>query len=133
MVMSEDVKQILDTVPVGVMATVNRDRTPAVAPLHFARLDDSIVWMSSRATRHAQNAIRSGKVEFVVWNDKKQGVFLHTTALVLPEDKLEEAYEAFAAKHGNFRPKSEDLEVYISPIGTIDENSTTQNMWHFIA
>ena len=75
----------------------------------------------------------TGKVEFVVWNDKKQGVFLHTTALVLPEDKLEEAYEAFAAKHGNFRPKSEDLEVYISPIGTIDENSTTQNVWHFVA
>ena len=131
--MNEEVKNILDTVHVGAMATVNRDRTPAVAPLHFARLGDSIIWMSSRATRHAQNAIRSGKVEFVVWNDERQGVFLHTTALVLPEDKLEEAYEAFTTKHGNFRPKSEDLEVYISPIGTIDENSTTQNMWHFVA
>lgn len=131
--MNKEVEEILDTVPVGAMATVNRDRTPSIAPLHFARLGDSIIWMSSRATKHAQNAIRSGKVEFVVWNDKKQGVFLHTTALVLPEERHEEAYEAFAKKHGGFKPKSDDLEIYISPIGTIDENSTTQNVWHFVA
>ncbi|OYX41505.1 hypothetical protein B7Y94_05015 [Candidatus Saccharibacteria bacterium 32-49-12] len=58
--MNEEVKSILDTVHVGVMATVNRDRTPAVAPLHFARLDDSIIWISSRTSRHAQNAMRTG-------------------------------------------------------------------------
>ena len=131
--MNETAQNILDTVPVGVMATVNRDRTPSIAPLHFARLGDSIVWMSSRATKHAENAVRTGKVEFVVWDDKKQGVFLHTTALVLPDERLEEAYQEFAKKHGSFRPKSDDLEVYISPIGKIDENSTTQNVWHFIA
>lgn len=131
--MDDQVRELLDTVPVGTMATVNRDRTPAIAPLHFARLDDAIIWMSSRASRHAENAIRSGKVEFVAWNEQKQGVFLHTTAMVLPEERLEEAYEAFAKKHGGFKPKSDDLEVYISPIGELDENSTTQNMWHFIA
>ena len=131
--MNETAKNILDTVPVGAMATVNRDRTPWVSPLHFAILDDAIIWMSSRASKHAQNAIRSGKVEFVVWNDQKQGVFLRTTALVLLEERLEEAYAVFAKKHGGFKPKSDDLEVYISPIGQLDENSTTQNMWHFVA
>lgn len=131
--MNETAQHILDTVPVGAMATVNSDRTPAIAPLHFARLGDDIIWMSSRATKHAENAIRSGKVEFVAWNDKKQGVFLHTTARVLPEEQLEAAYGAFAKKHGNFRPKSDDMEVYVSPIGQVDENSTTQNVWHFIA
>ena len=90
---NEEVKNILDTVQVGAMATVNRDRTPLVSPLHFAVLGDAIIWMSSRASRHAQNAVRSGRVDFVVWNDKKQGVFLHTTALVLPEERLEAAYE----------------------------------------
>ena len=71
--MNKDVEQLLDTVPVGAMATVNRDRTPLVSPLHFAVLGDAIVWMSSRASRHAQNAVRSGRVDFVVWNDKKTG------------------------------------------------------------
>lgn len=131
--MNETAQEILDTVPVGAMATVNRDRTPNIAPVHFARLDDGIVWMSSRSTRHAQNAIRSGKLEFVAWNDQKQGVFLHTTALVLPKERHSEAFDAFDKKHGGFKPKSDDLEVYFSPIGTIDENSTTQNVWHFVA
>ena len=44
--MNEQVKQLLDTVHVGVMATVNRDRTPLATPLHFARMDDSIIWIS---------------------------------------------------------------------------------------
>ena len=78
--MNKEIFEILQTVPVGAMATVNRDRTPLVSPLHFAVLGDATVWMSSRASRHAQNAVRSGRVDFVVWNDKKQGVFLHTTA-----------------------------------------------------
>ena len=131
--MNEAVKDILDTVPVGVMATVNRDRTPAVAPLHFARLDDSIIWISSRASRHAQNAMRTGRLEFVVWNDKKQAVYLNTSALVVSKDKEPEALQAYAEKFGEFRPKSDDVEIYISPIGKVDENSTTQNMWHFVA
>ena len=58
---------------------------------------------------------------------------LNYSLQALPEERLEEAYAAFARKHGNFRPKSDDIEVYISPIGTLDENSTTQNMWHFVA
>lgn len=131
--MTELAQNILDTVPVGAMATVDRDRSPRVSPLHFSRLGDCIIWLSSRSSHHAENAIRSGKVEFVVWNDQKQGVYLHTSALVVPEERLDEAYAAFAKKHGEFRPKSDDIEVYMSPIGKLDENSTTQNTWHFIA
>ena len=44
--MNELAKEILDTVEVGALATVNVDRTPLVTPLHFARLGDSIVWIS---------------------------------------------------------------------------------------
>lgn len=131
--MNEDVKKLLDTIKVGAMATVNRDRTPAVAPLHFARMDDAIVWISSRSSRHAQNAIRSGKVEFVVWNDQKQAVYLHTGARVATGEIETKALESYTAKFGEFKPRSDDGEVYISAIGQLDENSTTQNMWHFVA
>lgn len=131
--MNKDIEQLLDTVPVGAMATVNRDRTPAIAPLHFARMDDAIIWMSSRASRHAQNAIRSGRVDFVVWNDKKQAVYLNTTVMVASDNDEKLALEAYAKKFGDFKPKGETIEVYISPIGELDENSTTQNVWHFIA
>lgn len=131
--MNETVINILDTVHVGAMATVNHDRTPLVTPLHFARMNDKVIWISDRSTRHAQNAILTGKVEFVVWNEKKQAVYLHTTARVASGETQAQALEAYAKKFGDFKPKGDAVEVYISPIGKLDENSTTQNMWHFIA
>ena len=70
---------ILDTVPVGALATVNRDRTPLVTPLHFVRVGNAIAWLSDREARHSHNAFRTGRAEFVVWNDAKQAVYLHTT------------------------------------------------------
>ena len=51
--MNELAKEILDTVEVGALATVNVDRSPLVTPLHFARLDNSIVWISEPTARHS--------------------------------------------------------------------------------
>lgn len=131
--MNETVTTILDTIHVGAMATVNADSTPSLAPLHVARLDDQIVWISDPNTRHVKNALRTGAVEFVIWNKQKQAVFLHTTARVAEGEDEARALEAYAKKFGNFRPGGEAAAVYLSPIGALDENSTTQNVWHFIA
>ena len=131
--MDKQALEILDSVPVGAMATVNLDRTPLVTPLHFARLGDSIIWISEPTSRHAENAMRSGKVEFVVWNEKKQAVYLKTSALRVADEQLDAAFEAYKSKLGDFLPCSDQREVYISPIGQLDENSTTQNKWYFVA
>ena len=77
--MNELAKEILDTVEVGALATVNVDRTPLVTPLHFARFGNSIIWISEPTARHSENAFRNGKAEFVVWDDKKRAVFLKLT------------------------------------------------------
>ncbi len=66
--MNELAKEILDTVEVGALATVNADRTPLVTPLHFARFGNSIIWISEPTARHSENAFRNGKAEFVVWD-----------------------------------------------------------------
>ena len=50
--MNELAKEILDTVEVGALATVNADRTPLVTPLHFARFGNSIIWISEPTARH---------------------------------------------------------------------------------
>lgn len=131
--MNEEAKNLLDTVKVGAMATVNRDRTPLVTPLHFARFEDSIIWISHPESRHATNAMLSGKVEFVAWNDNHQAVYLNTGALIVDENKREAALAAYEKKLGKFVPKVDKWEVFISPIGKIDEKTTTQDMWHFIA
>ena len=120
---------ILDTVEVGALATVNRDRTPLITPLHFVRYkNDNIIWISDRQSRHAVNAYRSGVVEFVVWNDQKSAVFLTTTVRELPE-----ALEIYANKLGDFMPRVEHRQIYIMPIGSLDEKTTTGNWRHYVA
>ena len=131
--MNELTQEILDTVQVGAMATVNRDRTPLVTPLHFARMDDEIVWVSDRQSLHSHNAFRTGKAEFAVWNDRKQAVFLKTTVRELQESDVERAEQAYRDKLGDFMPAVEHPQWYTAPIGHIDDNSTTENWLHYVA
>jgi len=131
--MNELAKEILDTVEVGVLATVNVDRTPLVTPLHFARFGNSIIWISEPTARHSENAFRNGKAEFVVWDDKKRAVFLKTNVTELPESEEEAAMAAYKEKLADFMPRCQNPQIYVAPIGELDEKTTTGNWLHFIA
>ena len=131
--MNELAKEILDTVEVGVLATVNVDRTPLVTPLHFARFGNSIIWISEPTARHSENAFRNGKAEFVVWDDKKRAVFLKTNVTELPESEKEVAMAAYKEKLADFMPRCQNPQIYVAPIGELDEKTTTGNWLHFIA
>ena len=131
--MNELAKEILDTVEVGALATVNADRTPLVTPIHFARLDDSIIWISEPTARHSVNAFRSGKAEFVVWDDKQRAVFLKTNVAEASESEKEAAMAAYKKKLSSFMPRCQNPQLYIAPIGKLDEKTTTGSWLHFIA
>lgn len=131
--MDELAKEILDTVEVGALATVNVDRTPLVTPLHFARFGNSIIWISEPTARHSENAFRNGKAEFVVWDDKKRAVFLKTNVTELPESEKEAAMAAYKEKLADFMPRCQNPQIYVAPIGELDEKTTTGNWLHFIA
>ena len=131
--MNELAKEILDTVEVGALATVNADRTPLVTPIHFARLDDSIIWISEPTARHSVNAFRSGRAEFVVWDDKKRAVFLKTNVAEVSESEKEAAMAAYKKKLSSFMPRCQNPQLYIAPIGKLDEKTTTGSWLHFIA
>ena len=131
--MNELAKEILDTVEVGALATVNVDRTPLVTPLHFARFGDYIIWISEPTARHSENAFRNGKAEFVVWDDKKRAVFLKTNVTELPESEKEAAMAAYKEKLADFMPRCQNPQIYVAPIGELDEKTTTGNWLHFIA
>ena len=131
--MNELAKEILDTVEVGALATVNVDRTPLVTPLHFARFGNSIIWISEPTARHSENAFRNGKAEFVVWDDKKQAVFLKTNVTELPESEKEAAMAAYKEKLADFMPRCQNPQIYVAPIGELDKKTTTGNWLHFIA
>lgn len=131
--MNELAKEILDIVEVGALATVNVDRTPLVTPLHFARFGNSIIWISEPTARHSENAFRNGKAEFVVWDDKKRAVFLKTNVTELPESEKEAAMAAYKEKLADFMPRCQNPQIYVAPIGELDEKTTTGNWLHFIA
>ena len=131
--MNKLAKEILDTVEVGALATVNVDRTPLVTPLHFARFGNSIIWISEPTARHSENAFRNGKAEFVVWDDKKRAVFLKTNVTELPESEKEAAMAAYKEKLADFMPRCQNPQIYVAPIGELDEKTTTGNWLHFIA
>ena len=131
--MNELAKEILDTVEVGALATVNVDRTPLVTPLHFARFGNSIIWISEPTARHSENAFRNGKAEFVVWDDKKRAVFLKTNVTELPESEKKAAMAAYKEKLADFMPRCQNPQIYVAPIGELDEKTTTGNWLHFIA
>ena len=131
--MNELAKEILDTVEVGALATVNVDRTPLVTPLHFARFGNSIIWISEPTARHSENAFRNGKAEFVVWDDKKRAVFLKTNVTELPESEKEAAMAAYKERLADFMPRCQNPQIYVAPIGELDEKTTTGNWLHFIA
>ena len=131
--MNELAKEILDTVEVGALATVNVDRTPLITPLHFARFGNSIIWISEPTARHSENAFRNGKAEFVVWDDRKRAVFLKTNVTELPESEKEAAMAAYKEKLADFMPRCQNPQIYVAPIGELDEKTTTGNWLHFIA
>ena len=131
--MNELAKEILDTVEVGALATVNVDRTPLVTPLHFARFGNSIIWISEPTARHSENVFRNGKAEFVVWDNKKRAVFLKTNVTELPEPEKEAAMAAYKEKLADFMPRCQNPQIYVAPIGELDEKTTTGNWLHFIA
>lgn len=131
--MNELAKEILDTVEVGALATVNVDRTPLVTPLHFARFGNSIIWISEPTARHSENAFRNGKAEFVVWDDKKRAVFLKTNVTEVSESEKDSAMAAYKEKLADFMPRCQNPQIYVAPIGELDEKTTTGNWLHFIA
>ncbi len=131
--MNETAQQILDIVPVGALATVNEDGSPLVTPLHFARFDTAIVWVSDASAQHSQNVDRTGRAQFVVWNEQKQAVYLDTTVIRVAENDESAVRATYAEKLGGFMPKFANPQFYRAELGTIDENSTTGNWLHYIA
>ena len=131
--MNQITQNIIDTVQVGALASVNEDSSPLVTPLHFARFEDSIIWVSDLNAKHSQNIERTGKAEFVVWNEQKQAVYLKTSVAKVADADIDSVHAAYSAKLGDFMPKFDNPQFYQAPIGEFDENSTTGNWRHYIA
>ena len=131
--MDENSKNLLDIVQVGALATVNPDGSPLITPLHFARLDKNIIWITDRDSQHSKNHQNGQPIEFVAWNDQKQAVYLKTTASEVEENKLAAAEKAYQIKLGDFRPVVENPTFYKAPIGELDKDFPDGIWKHFVS
>lgn len=127
-------QQLLDQVSVGALATVDATGGPLVAPLHFVRVGDNIVWISDRGSRHSQSIDRQETIEFVVWDEQKRAVFIRTVAGEITDQSAQAtAHQAYRAKFGEFVPRCDDPALYTAPIGRLDDDSTTENWLRYVA
>ena len=131
--MDEQTNHILDTVPVGALATIDSDGAPRVTPLHFARYENGIIWVSDDRAIHSVNVQRAESVQFVVWDEQKRAVYLTTTVSIVPESMRAAVEQAYRSKLGNFMPRVVQPQWYYVPIGQRDEETTVGNWVHYIA
>ena len=67
----------------------------------------------------------------MVWDDKKRAVFLKTNVTELPESEKEAAMAAYKEKLADFMPRCQNPQIYVAPIGELDEKTTTGNLAAF--
>ena len=69
----------------------------------------------------------------MVWDDQKRAVFLKTNVAEVSESEKEAAMAAYKKKLPSFMPRCQNPQLYIAPIGKLDEKTTTGSWLHFIA
>ena len=129
--MDEFIKTILDSQSVGGLATVDSNGEPSLCPLHFVRLKNKIYFLTDEKSEHIMNTKNSKTSEFVVWDDKKRGVYIKSEIMKLTN--FESVESEYSKKFHGFKPKLENPAWFEMQIGKLDEHKTTENWRHFIA
>jgi hypothetical protein len=112
-------KELLNSVAIATMATVNPDGSPHNSPYFFARSDDlaNIYWRSRTETQHSQNLARTGQLFVALYqaDGKNGGLYIQAhNARITEGAEFDDAVVSFnkaRAKAGRFVI---DKEVYAS-------------------
>ena len=124
----ENVKKILDEVLFGTLGTTDENSQPKLAPLHFASDGENIYWFSAEKANHSRNIERGGEATFAVFTDDRlpnlKCVVVENFAKIGDEIARDTAIELFAKKYGAFPEPFANYEIYVLPLGEIDEART---------
>lgn len=108
-------KDMLEDVRVGCVATVDNDGAPRATPVHFAIWNNQVIWLSPAQTHHSQNIARDGTVSFVAWESPLRSIAVTTTAHAVEGADAEVLIEKYRAKLGA-SPKLDGATVYVAEI-----------------
>lgn len=131
--MDEISKNILDTVLIGALATVNQDGSPLITPLHFARMEDYIIYITDENSQHSKNTERGERVEFSAWNDQKQAIYIKSIVEKIPKNELEKSEICYKNKLADFKPNLKNPAYYKVKIGIPDEKYERGIWQHYIS
>lgn len=91
-----NVKDLINTVKVAVMATVNKDGSPHNSPFVFMINDDltRLYWGSHKDSKHSQNILRTGELYVVLFDafSWREALYIQASSgRIAVDDELDEA------------------------------------------
>lgn len=135
--MDDAAKQILSTVKIANLATVDPSGAPWATPVHFAADDAYVYWISDRTSVHSRNLAQDDRVSISIWHYPEGGapvgVYVQTHAELLEGDALPTARNAYLQKFGAIPPQFAEHDFYRAEIPPVDEAMTRPLRWYFVA
>lgn len=133
--MNDAALAIFDEQVVGSLATLNDDGTPRATPLHVVTDGQAIYWFSPLSAVHSRNIVRDPRVSFCLASPHEnaglRGVYVAGRAGLVDETARERIVASYRARTGGFPSAFADWQVYMLPVGTVDEQKSTGNCWYF--
>lgn len=128
--MNPQIREILDSIPVVHLATINKQGTPWASVLHFAADDEYVYWFSADDAQHSQNIDRDPKVSLNVWNrgDELEGVYIQTKAELAPDRG--DAIQAYQSKFSDLPGSVASQNAYRAALGNLDLAKTRDSLFY---
>ena len=126
------IQELLDTVTVAGLATVNADASPWATAIHFTHDDQFFYWFSPESATHSLNIARHASISLTVWSaDESQGLYgLYLQSKAEKTDDLETAKAAYIAKFKAFPESFAPYAAYRAPLGSIDPVRSNGKLWY---
>jgi PPOX class probable F420-dependent enzyme len=102
-----EVRAFLATGHTGILATLRADGSPALIPLWYVMLDESVFVRTSATSAKAKHVLADARVSFLVesgraWADLKAVVIYGDAVIETDPDVVANVDRAFAAKYQSF-------------------------------
>lgn len=119
----------------GALATINKDGSPWVVPLHIFYDEGAVYWLSAEETQHSQNILRDGRVSLTAWaiqqGEAPQAVYISGIATQLEASEMEDVKARMTAKLGATPPIYDTTRAYRLVLGNINSSKSGKNRWYF--
>lgn len=135
--MNDQVKQLLDDINIGTLATICQDGRPWATPIHVAYDERWLYWFSREQAVHSQNITFQPLISLVLPQTNTQqglqGLYLQSSAEKVSPEERHKAIAAYQQKFGSFPEHLEAWSAYRAAIGEINNQKSHGSLWYLYA